>query len=266
MPKARMIRVKDIAGAIEEFAPRSLQESYDNAGLQVGDPEMAVHGVLVCLDVTEEIIREASERDCNLIVSHHPLLFSGLKQITGKTVTQRIVVQAIRNDIAIYAAHTNLDSAREGVSYEIAHMLGVRDLRVLEPRQDDASTGLGVVGTVRAIPKLEFLRKVKETFSVASLRYSDPNSRLVIRKVAVCGGAGASLIKEAFEAGADAYVTGDVKYHDFTTWGSELVLADIGHYESELCAEKILGRIIRDEFPELNIAFSEKETNPVSFM
>lgn len=266
MPKAKMIRVKDIARAIEEFAPRSLQESYDNAGLQIGDSEMAVQSVMICLDVTEDILREAAARDCNLIVSHHPLLFSGLRQIVGRTVIQRIAAEAIRRDIAIYAAHTNLDSAREGVSYEIAHMLDVRDLRVLEPNAADPSAGLGVIGTVSAIPKLEFLRKVKDKFAVSSLRYSDPNSRLVIRKVAVCGGAGASLIKEAFEAGADAYVTGDIKYHDFTTWGPELVLADIGHYESELCAEKILARIIRGGFPELNICFSESESNPVSFM
>lgn len=266
MPDAKMIRVKDIARAVEDFAPRSLQESYDNAGLQVGDEMMPVHSVMICLDVTEDIMKEAAARDCDMIVSHHPLLFSGLKQIAGKTVTQRIVAEAIKKGIAVYSAHTNLDSAREGVSYEIAHMLGVRDLRVLEPHAADSATGLGVVGTVRAVPKLEFLRKVKEVFGVACLRYSDPNSKLVVRRVAVCGGAGASLIREAFEAGADAYVTGDVRYHDFTTWGSELVLADIGHYESELCAEKILGRILRDNSPGLTVCFSETEANPVSFM
>lgn len=261
-----MPKVKEIAAAIEAFAPRSLQESYDNAGLQVGDPEMNVSAALICLDVTEDVVREAHDRECNLILSHHPLLFTGLKSITGKSEVERIVTYAIRNNIAIYAAHTNLDSAREGVSYEIAHMLGLRNLKVLEPNPADPATGLGIIGDIKTTPKMEFLRKVKDEFAVKCLRYSAQTGKLVIKRVAVCGGAGASLIKEASAAGADAYVTGDIKYHDFTTWGSELLLADIGHYESELCAEKILARIVRNAYPDFNVSVSQTQSNPVNFL
>lgn len=261
-----MIRVGEIAAAIEDFAPRALQESYDNAGLQVGDPMMEVSAVLVCLDVTEETIREAEERHCNMIVSHHPLLFKGLKQVTGRTATERIVIEAILKDIAIYSAHTNLDSAWGGVSHEIANMLRLKNLHVLEPKGGNPEVGLGVIGETQPVPKLEFLRRVKEVFSVRSLRYSSQSPHLVVKKVAVCGGSGASMIREAIEAGADIYLTGDVKYHDFTSYGLDIILADMGHYESELCTKKIFSRIIREKFPDCLVYFSETESNPVGII
>lgn len=261
-----MLKVKDIASAIESFAPKSLQESYDNAGLQVGDPEMVVSAALLCLDVTEDVLREALERRCNLIVSHHPLLFKGLKEVTGKTAAERIVITAIKENIAIYSAHTNLDSAWEGVSHEIAHVLNMHDIRVLEPRDGEHSVGLGVIGEIQPTPKIEFLRKLKEAFKVKSLRYSSQSPQLVVRKVAVCGGAGASLISAAVSAGADIIITGDVKYHDFTTYGLDIIIADIGHYESELCTKKIFSKIIRGKFPEFVTYFAENETNPINYM
>lgn len=261
-----MYKVKDIAKAIEDFAPKRLQESYDNAGLQVGDPEMEVKAALLCLDVTEEVVDEALERRCNLIVTHHPLIFKGLKEVTGRTAIERIVIRAIRENLAIYSAHTNLDSAWEGVSHEIAHILGLGDIHVLDPKNDNPETGLGVIGEISPTPKLEFLRKVKDSFKVKSLRYSGQSPQLVVRKVAVCGGAGASLIREAISAGADVIVTGDVKYHDFTTYGLDILIADIGHYESELCSREIFSRIIRERFPDFPTYFSESEKNPVKFL
>lgn len=261
-----MLKVKDVAGAIEDFAPKSLQESYDNTGLQVGNPEMEVSAVLLCLDVTEEVLAEAIERHCNLIVTHHPLLFKGLKEITGRTATERIVIRAIRDNIAIYSAHTNLDSAWEGVSYEIAHILRLHSLQVLEPKEGNPAAGLGVIGDIQPIPKLEFLRKIKDTFKVKCLRYSGQSPQLVVRRVAVCGGAGASLIRAAIAAGADLIVTGDVKYHDFTTYGLDIIIADIGHYESELCTKEIFSRIIRGVYPDCVTYFAESETNPVKYM
>ncbi|MDE5842738.1 MAG: Nif3-like dinuclear metal center hexameric protein [Muribaculaceae bacterium] len=259
-----MITVNDIATAIENYAPKSLQESYDNTGLQVGNPAMPVSGVLLCLDVTEEILAEARRRQCNLIVSHHPLLFSGLKQISGSTPTERIVIDALMHNIAIYAAHTNLDAARNGVSHEIARMLNIKVLGPLEPSTPGANTGLGIIGEITPTPKLEFLRKVKETLQVDVLKYSAQSPHIVVRKVAVCGGAGASMIRRALEAGADAMLTGDLKYHDFTSYGYAMVLADIGHYESELCSQKIFSRIIREAFPDCVVYFSEAEENPVA--
>lgn len=261
-----MLKVKDIATAIEEFAPKSLQESYDNTGLQIGDPEMQVSAVLLCLDVTEDVIAEALRRQCNMIISHHPLLFSGLKHITGGTPTERIVIDALHNKIAIYASHTNLDSTFGGVSYEIAHILKMKNLSVLMPNQQNPSTGLGIIGDIAPTPKLEFLRKTKELLNISHLRFSAQSPHIVIRRVALCGGAGASMIKNAIEAGADALLTGDLKYHDFTSYGYAILLADIGHFESELCSRKIISRIIRSKFPECVVYFSESESNPVAII
>ena len=262
-----MIKVKDIAGAIEDFAPLPLQESYDNAGLQVGNPEMNVSAVLLCLDVTEEILKEAESRNCNLIVSHHPLIFKGLKSLTGSTPEQRIVMEALQKGIAIYSAHTNLDSTFDGVSYEMASNLGLANLTVLSPNPLDPKAGLGVIGeTKMPIPNLEFLRKVKETFNVKALRYSGQSQHFVVRKVALCGGSGASLIGDAIKAGADVYLSGDIKYHDFTSYGHRIMIADIGHYESELCSRKILFRIIREKFPDCIAYFSESENNPIKII
>lgn len=261
-----MIKVKDIASVIEDFAPKDLQESYDNAGLQVGDPEMEVSAALLCLDVSEDVLDEALERHCNLIVSHHPLLFKGLKEVTGRTSTERIVIRAIRENVAIYSAHTNLDSAWEGVSHEIAHILNLKNIRVLEPNQENPATGLGVVGDLQPTPKLEFLRNLKLAFKVKCLRYSSQSPQLVVRKAAICGGAGASLIDAAVASGADIIITGDVKYHDFTTYGLDIIIADIGHFESELCTKKIFSRIIREKYPDFVTYFAESESNPIKYM
>lgn len=262
-----MIRVKDICKTIEDFAPLSLQESYDNAGLQVGDPDAAVTAVQLCLDVTEDTIREALKRNCNLIVSHHPLIFKGLKSLTGANRTQRIVMEALKEGVAIYSAHTNLDSANEGVSYELAHMLGLKNLEVLVPSENYRHIGLGIVGTLdNPVPQLEFLRKVKETFSIKALRYSGQTDHLVIKKVALCGGSGASFIKAAIDAKADAYLSGDFKYHDYTDYGLDILLADIGHHESELCSRRILSRTIREAFPDCVTYFAESESNPIKII
>ena len=261
-----MVKVKDIAEAIEEFAPKNLQESYDNAGLQVGYPDTEVSAVLLCLDVTEEIIKEACERECNLIVSHHPLIFKGLKSLTGADMTQRLVLSALRHGISVYSAHTNLDSVWDGVSHEIARRLSLKDIEVLDPQEKNPKAGLGVVGNITPVPKIEFLRKIKETFKVNALRYSAQSPSVVVRRVAVCGGAGASLISTAIKAKADILVTGDVKYHDFTSYGNEIIIADIGHYESELCSREIISRVIREKFSELPIYFSATETNPIKIL
>ena len=260
------VELGKIAQAIERFAPLNLQESYDNAGLQVGDMKTEIEDVLLCLDVTEDILNEAIDRGCNLIITHHPLIFKGIKHLTGQTATERIIASAIRNNVAIYSAHTNLDSAFEGVSYEMAHRLGLCDVIPLCPNPYDLTTGLGVIGTVQPTPTLEFLRKVKDTFNVKSLKYSDESCRLVIRKVALCGGAGASMIPDAIRAGADVYVTGDLKYHDFTTYATDIILTDIGHYESELCSLKIFSRILRENFPGLAILMAESGNNPIKIL
>lgn len=262
-----MIKVKDICRAIEDFAPLNIQESYDNAGLQVGNPENSVSAVLLCLDVTEDTLREAKERSCNLIVSHHPLIFKGLKSLTGADQTQRIVMEALKEGISIYSAHTNLDNTEEGVSYEMAHQLNLKIQDVLVPSENNPKIGLGILGVYEnPVPQLEFLRKVKETFGVKALRYSAQTQHLVVRTVALCGGSGASFIKDAIRKGADAYLSGDFKYHDYTTYGLDILIADIGHHESELCSRRIISRIIREAFPDCLTYFAESESNPINFL
>lgn len=261
-----MVRVSDIAGVIEEFAPLHLQEHYDNVGLQVGDPEQPVSGVLLCLDVTSDILTEARERCCNMIVCHHPLLFGGIRHIMPSDERGRIVMNAIRAGISIYAAHTNLDRASQGVSFEIARSLSVTDIEVLCPDDHEPDKGLGVIGSIVPVPALSFLRRLKDTFSVGCLRYSQVLPKLTVSRVAICGGAGASMINEAIKRQADVFVTGDVKYHDFTSHNGRILLADIGHYESEICTKKIFARIIRERYPHLTTYLAENEASPINFM
>lgn len=259
-----MVTVKEIASAIERTAPLELQEQYDNSGLQIGTPHDEVKSVLVCLTVTEDIVAEALRRDCNMIVSHHPLLFHGLKHIGDGTSTERIAAQAIRGGISLYAAHTNLDSAEEGVSADLAHTLGMEAIRPLSASVPGARTGLGAIGDMpQPVPALEFLHELKKAFGVKALRYSAFTSKIVIRRVAICGGSGSGLIREAIAQGADAYVSGDLGYHDFDSYGPEILLADIGHFESEYCARKLLRRIVQESFPELAVLTSESEMNPI---
>lgn len=261
-----MITVAEIGSAIEEFAPRKLQESYDNVGLQVGDPANHVTGVMLCLDVTTDILHEAVKRGCNMIVSHHPLLFGGMKHITPSDERGRIIIEAISKGVAIYAAHTNLDRTWEGVSFEIARQLQLTEQKVLCPDVHDPNNGLGVVGFIAPMPALSFLRQVKDTFNVECLRYSQNMPKLTVRKVAVCGGAGASLIKDAVDSGADVIVTGDVKYHDYTTFAGQILIADIGHFESEICTKKIFARVLQDKFPQLTTYLAESEVSPIACM
>ena len=258
--------VKEITTAIEEFAPLPLQESYDNAGLQVGYIDSRVNAVILCLDVTQDVLDEAIKRKCDMIVSHHPLIFHGLKHLTGRSETERIVIKALQAGVAIYSAHTNLDSTWNGVSHEMAHMLDLHDIEVLSPIEGNPQAGLGAIGNITPTPKLELLRRIKEKFGVKSLRYSTQSSAIVAKRIAMCGGSGAGFIKRAIEMGADMYITGDVKYHDFTTYGQDIVIADIGHYESELCSMKIFSRIIREKYPDLVVYFSEAQSNPIGVM
>lgn len=363
-----MATIKDIISAIEAEAPRYLQEGYDNACLQVGDAQATATGALLCVDVTEAVLDEAIARDLNLVISHHPLIFRGLKSLTGANPTQRIVAKAIKHDVAIYSAHTNLDSARGGVSYHMAEKLRLSDVRVLSAHQGkqvkvvvyvptayadkveqamfaqgagsigdydccsyrisgegryragseahpfsgevgehhvepetrveviaDAArkdavvsamlaahpyeepaydviallnqspyNGFGVVGNIEPMPLRDFLALLKRTFDVEAIRYSG-NDDAEITRVALCGGSGAELVGDAIAAGADIYVTGDIKYHDYTGNNHRIVLADIGHYESEQFTKDIFYEIIRKKMPNFALYFAEKEIKQVKY-
>ena len=256
--------ISEIIKPIEEFAPLSLQESYDNAGLIVGrlDDELQ-GGVLLAVDVTEEVIAEAIEKGCGLIITHHPIIFHPLKRLNSASVVERCVEMAIRNNIALYACHTNLDSAKGGMSWRVGEMLGLQEMEVLQPTTEGA--GFGVVGTLPAsMSETEFLSKVKQTFSVEVLRHSALLGNEV-KRVAICTGAGASLMRDAKASECDIYLTADLKYNDFYTPDSHFVVVDMGHFESEFCAIAILFDILSKIFINFALHKSAQSTNPVYY-
>ena len=258
------MKIRDIVAPIEEFAPLSLQESYDNSGLVVGrlDDELQ-GGVLLAVDVTEEVIAEAIEKSCGLIITHHPIIFHPLKRFNSASVVERCVELAIKNNIALYACHTNLDSTQNGMSWRVGEMLGLQDMEILQPTSEGA--GFGVVGILpSATDDVSFLHKVKQTFSVEALRHSALLGREV-KRVAICTGAGASLMCEAKASGCDIYLTADLKYNDFYTPDSHFVVVDMGHFESEFCAIAILFDILSKIFINFALHKSAQSKNPVHY-
>ena len=352
------------------FAPLPLQDGFDNAGLQIGLTEAEVAGVLLCLDVTEAVVDEAVALGCNLIVSHHPLIFSPLKRITGSNYIERCVIKALANGIAIYSAHTNIDNAPGGVNYRIAEKLGLQNVRILVPKEDallklavyvpvsaaDAvrcalfaagcgnignydscsynvdgygtfkanegcnpfcgnvgelhreqevrietvlpaylknkvvaalikahpyeepafdiyqlknawdSVGSGVIGELPAeCDEAEFLQGVKEKFNVGSVRHT-PLLGKSVKRVALCGGAGGSFAGAAMAAGADVYITGEARYHDLFNYAGKMLVAVIGHYESEQYTMDIFKEIIEKACPGVKVMKTVVNTNPVNYL
>ena len=253
--------------ALEQYAPLPLQDGFDNAGLQIGlTAEQEVTGALLCLDVTEAVIAEAEREGCNLIVAHHPLLFHGLKSITGKSYVERCVVKAIQKGIGIYAAHTNLDNAQGGVNYRIAEKIGLVNLSFLETKPAAVPAGAGVIGELPdAEEERDFLLRLKALFGIQCLRHNALGNRK-IRRVALCGGAGGFLLPAAIAQGADAFLTGEVRYHDYFGHEGELLIAEMGHYESEQYTIDILEEILRSRFPELKTVKTSLNTNPINYL
>ncbi len=260
------MKISEITAAIERFAPLAWQESYDNAGLVVGRPDDEVHRALLAVDVTEEVMDEAEREGCDLIITHHPIIFHPLKRLNSATYVERCVERAIRRGITLYACHTNLDSAPEGMSWRLATLLGVGRLTLLEPSTKGEGIGFGVVGELaEAVPTELFLREVQRRLSVRVIRHSDIVSPMV-RRVAICTGAGASLIGEALRAGADLYLTADLKYNDFMTPDGALTVADIGHFESEYCAIEILFDILSKNLCTFAVLRSKASRNPINYL
>lgn len=364
------MKISEIISLIEEVAPISLQESYDNAGMQVGDKTQEATGALLCIDVTEDVIDEAIQQGINLVISHHPLLFKGLKSITGRSYIERVVIKAIKNDIAIYSAHTNLDNAIGGVNFKIAEKLQLKNVQILSPMKDSLlklvvfvptiaveavrntmlSAGAGKIGnydmcsynmngygTFRAceganpycgeigevhkeeeirvevilpnynkdkvigamlkshpyqepaydIIKLEnvnayagsgvvgelneemeaedFLKMVKELFNIGAIKYS-PISDKKIKKVALCGGAGSFLINDAIRAKADAFITGEIGYHNFFMAENKILLVEAGHYETEQYTKDIFCDIITKKIPNFAVRYTTIEQNPINYL
>lgn len=361
--------IKDITNSLEQLAPLSYQESYDNAGLLVGYPHTEVTGVLVTLDCTDEIIHEAISRNCNLIVAHHPIIFKGLKRFNGKNYVERAVMLAIKNDIAIYATHTNLDSVKGGVNYMIAEKLGLQNPKILSPKKqilkklvafvplqntqtvldalyaagagqigeykncsfrtegigtftptgnanphigvlnqdkevsenrievifashlenqvlralktahpyeevayylsllenENQEVGSGVIGSLtESLSEEIFLPYLKEKMALKTFRYT-PLRGKKIQKIAVCGGAGGFLLGDAIRQGADIFITADYKYHEFFDADNQIIICDIGHYESEVFTKDLIVRKLSEKFSNFAILKSQVNTNPVNY-
>ncbi len=364
------VLISDVISRLEEWAPRSLQESYDNAGLIIGNVQEEVKGILVSLDVTETVVEEACKRGANLIVAHHPVIFSGLKSLTGKNYVERTVISAIRNGVAIYAIHTNLDNVPTGVNSIIADKLGLRNTQILLPRKDslfklvtfapekdaekvrqaifdagggvigaydscsfnvsgsgtfrgDNSTnpyvgergklhtepetrievvvpdtllqkvirkmlsahpyeevaydvyrlennhpgiGAGLIGELgEPVTTTNFLKHLKKTMKAGVVRYTKPVKERVSR-IAVCGGSGSFLLGAAKAAGADVFVTGDFKYHEFFDAEDQIVIADIGHYESEQFTIDLIVSKLVEYFSTFAVLKTKTNTNPVNYL
>ena len=363
------MKIKDVITSLELLAPPSLQEGYDNAGLLTGDENMDCSGILVSLDATEAVVNEALKKGCNLIVSHHPVIFSGLKKITGKNYVQKTVIKAIRNDIALYAIHTNLDNVLNGVNGRIASLLGLKNISVLSSKENQlkklytfvpvehadkvrqaifdaggghignydecsfnakgfgtfkggantdpyvgkpgelhkeneikvevifpawlegrvikglltahpyeevaydiiklenkfSSLGSGVIGELdQPMTEAEFLKGLKEKFDLKVIKHTQLMKKHV-SKIVVCGGAGSFLISSALAAGADFFITSDIKYHEFFDANEKIVIADIGHYESEQFTINLLQEFLEQKFPTFAVLKTEVNTNPVRY-
>lgn len=363
------MKIKNIVEFLDELAPSSYQESYDNTGLIAGNSSLECTGVMCTLDVTEEVISEAKQKGCNLVVAHHPIIFAGLKKITGKNYAERAIITAIKNDIAIYAIHTNLDNLLTGVNGKMADKLGLENRKVLLHRQNslmklivfvpvpDAEkvreaifaagggnigkysecsfnikgtgtfkpgegtnphtgelgkrettdeekievifpvylkeklvsamtdahpyeevaydlialsnfyqeVGSGLIGELpEEMHETAFLQLVKKQFNLQVIRHT-PLLEREVKKVALCGGAGSFLIKNALGAGADFYITSDIKYHEFFDAENRMVIADIGHWESEQFTVELLHDVLHSKFSNFAVRKSEVKTNPVNY-
>lgn len=363
------MKLKELIQSLELLAPPSLQEHYDNSGLITGDPEMEITQALICLDSTPEVIAEAVQKGCNLVITHHPIVFSGLKKITGRNYIERTLIEAIRHQIAIYAIHTNLDNVSVGVNKRFADKLGLTQTRILDPKkgqlckltvfvpEKDAEAvrqaifhaGAGAIGNysecsfnvrgegtfrpgegsdphvgtigkrhteqevrieavlqewqsgsvIRAmksahpyeevaydlvslqnshaeigsgmigeLPEPEnihaFLQRLKTVMKAGCIRHTKPHLE-TIRKVAVCGGSGSFLLEKAIQSGADIFITADFKYHQFFDADGRIIIADIGHFESEQYTIDLIGDWIRLKFPTFATHFTDCNTNPVNY-
>lgn len=364
-----MTKIKDIIQYLEIFAPPAYQEEYDNSGLITGNQQNELNGIIITLDCIEEVVDEAIQKKCNLIIAHHPIVFRGLKKLTGNTYIERTVIKAIKNDIAIYAIHTNLDNVSKGVNKKIADKLGLRNAKILRPKDDALmklttfipkentenvmmklhEAGAGMIGNYKncsfrlegkgtflpveeanptigelgrlekviedrieiifpsylktkilntlfrihpyeevayylhnlanennevgagmlgELPKsmsvAEFLNHIKKNLGVKVIRHT----ALVkdhIKKVALCGGAGSFLLRDAIAHGADIFISGDFKYHEFFDANDQILIADVGHYESEQFTKEIIYDNLNEKFTNIALHFTEVNTNPIFY-
>ncbi len=264
------MKISDITWVLEDLAPLPYQEAYDNSGLLLGTEEDECRAAMVSLDATEPVVEEAAKKGCNLLITHHPLIFKGLKQISRHAGTGRAIIAAVKREIAVYAIHTNLDNVLPGVNTAIAAKFGLDDRQFLQPktesaREGQAGAGSGLIGELRQpLNENQFLSLLQQQFRVPVIRRSPLTGRMV-KRVAVCGGAGSFLITNALALKADFFITADIRYHEFFEAEGRLVLADIGHYESEQYTMDLICDAIHEKFPNFAVLKAGTATNPVNY-
>ncbi|MBT6650990.1 MAG: Nif3-like dinuclear metal center hexameric protein [Flavobacteriales bacterium] len=262
------MKIIEVTNFLEQYAPLEYQETYDNCGLIIGDANAEIKGVLITLDCIESVIDEAIATGCNLIVAHHPIIFSGLKKLNGSNYIERTVIKAIKNDIAIYAIHTNLDNMHNGVSAKIAEKLGLENCKVLAPKSDliNKQVGSGIIGELKtAVNTEQFLMDIKENMQTDCVRYT-PIVNQEIKRVAVCGGSGSFLLQNAIETKVDIFITADFKYHEFFDAENHIIIADIGHYESEQFTKELIYDLLTKNFTKFAVRLSKVNTNPIKYL
>ncbi|MDO5760292.1 MAG: Nif3-like dinuclear metal center hexameric protein [Bacteroidota bacterium] len=261
-----LIKVEDIIKILESIAPLSWQEDYDNAGLIIGNPNNEIKGILICLDVFPSTVQEAIDNNCNMIISHHPFIFRGLKKLIYNSYTTDILSLSFNNDISIYASHTNMDSCSTGVNYMLANVLRLNNLRPLQniSLQDENYIGSGAIGELlEAMTGKMFFDLIKKKLNLPYIKYIG-NINQEIKTIGICGGAGASFLQEAINNSCDCYLTSDIKYHDFLSTEERILLADIGHFESEQFVLQRFQEIIKNSFPFSNVIISQQK-NKIKF-
>lgn len=265
------MKIKEIINFLNDVAPPHLQEDYDNAGLITGHAEMDLSGVLICLDATEPVIEEAISLGCNMVIAHHPILFRGIKKLNGKTYVERTIIKAIKHDIAIFAIHTNLDNVFvSGVNTKIAEKLELIQTEILQQKpgifHKDHAVGAGVIGTLSSPREPnQFLQYVKEKMELSVIKHT-ALCKDQIETVAVCGGAGGFLLETAKSRGADVFITSDYKYHEFFDADNTIIIADIGHFESEKYTIELLHDLLVNKFSTFVPRCTKTITNPVHYL
>lgn len=264
------MKIKEVTSYLEEKFPLCLQEDFDNCGVQCGDVEQEITGVLVCFEMSEKVIDEALSMNANLVVSHHPLMLRrGICKIEPTNRVGAVICKALGHNMVLYSMHTNIDSAQGGGNDVFAEKLGLQNVQVLVPTTLDElaeHNGLGRIGCLpEPMPTLDFLHYVKEKMGLKTLRYRGDMEKKIV-KVAVCGGGGASFIETALYAGADAYVSGDIKYHDFFKAENRMLIADIGHYEGEFFIKEIIYKALKEKFTTFAASISKMDILEVLYL
>ncbi|MBR1766212.1 MAG: Nif3-like dinuclear metal center hexameric protein [Bacteroidales bacterium] len=265
--KTNAATLGDVVAFLDATFRPELQEDYDNSGFLVGDSATPFTGALVALDLTPAVVDEAESLGLNLIVTHHPFIFSGLKRITDRTESGRTLLKMVRHGIGAYAAHTNLDNLPWGVNGALCEKLGLVRCRILRPLAGNAEAGAGMVGELPSpLSADEFLQRVKDVLHQPTLRTTPHRAAQPVYRVALCGGSGAPFIADAIAAHADLYLTADLKYHDFQRSDGHLILADAGHYETEQFAKEIIYRAISEKFSNFASRISLQQESLVCYI